>query len=337
IFAPFLGYQAAGQTLPAILGFCISAVVFPIASVIIISRYKNASQMISTIHPVLANAFMTIVYLLIGPCIAIPRTASTSFAMFGWLLPSAFPFQLLYSCLFFGACFAAALHPNKLKDILGKVMGPILVAMVLILCISALLSPSDPIGTCAYTSPLIHGLKDGYQTMDILAAFCFTIVISLNIQSLEIPSKKKQRQILLKAAFVAGFLLTCLYGLLAACGMKFSGQIPDASNGAQVLSWLASLTFGKFGAVFISMIFLAACFNVCSGLLSCCSEYFHTLAPKISYRNWLILFTASGILVSVQGLDWILAISAPVLSFICPAAIVLLIWGLVYSIRHKTL
>ena len=67
---------------------------------------------------------MILIYLSIGPCLAIPRTASTSFAMLTPLLGSSAGLQLGYSVLFFGAAFLVALHPDRLTRWLGSCSAP---------------------------------------------------------------------------------------------------------------------------------------------------------------------------------------------------------------------
>lgn len=340
IFAPWLGAQAGTAAPLALLGFLCTSVVLPISAVVIISRYGNARTMLSTIHPVFAHLFMALVYLLIGPCIAIPRTASTSYEMFGWLLPDTLLCRIVYTCVFFALCALTARRPGKLKDILGKIMGPILVVLVLLLTGYGLIRQ----GTLPVSGPapayeshaFVSGFVDGYQTMDILAAFCFGIIILMNIASAGITEPDQQRSLLRKAAVIAGILLGSLYALLAMTGMKYAADFTDLSNGAQILSSLADMEFGSFGSVLISVIFLAACYNVCSGLLSCCSEFFYEVTGKMSYSAWLLLFTAAGIVVAIGGLDFILAFSSPILSLICPVAVLLLLWGLIYPWIHSS-
>lgn len=340
IFAPFLGVQAGTDAWWALAGFVCTAVIMPIAAVVIISRYEDARHMISTIHPVLASLFMALVYLLIGPCVAIPRTASTSFEMFAWLLGDGMPIRIVYTVLFFSAAAFTAYRPGRLKDILGRIMGPILVAMVLILCIGALIkSHGLPVAgpTDLYAShPMMTGFLDGYQTMDILASFCFGIVILLNIRQMGVTEPVKQISLLSKAAIIAGLLLGSLYALLAITGMRYSADFGSYTNGALILSALANDVYGRFGTILVSLIFLAACYNVCSGLLSCCAEFFFALTKKMDYNKWLLLFTVAGILVSVGGLDFILAFSAPILEWVCPLAIAFLVWGWLRPFWHKS-
>lgn len=330
IFALFLGVQAAANTPLALLGFICTSVIVPILAIIILSKFKDGKSMLSTISKPFAILFMSLVYLLIGPCIAIPRTATTSFEMFNWILPDTSLFRFLFAFCFFGCSFFVALHPNKLKDVLGKVMSPILLVLVGIVCVGSLILPDEVSQVIVHYdhNPFGVGFVEGYQTMDILAAFCFGNVMIMNIKSEGIHGKKAIHAILIRAALIAGILLAGVYGLLAFSGMMRSETLLACTNGAQVLSMLSEQLFGSFGQLVNAMIFLIACFNVCTGLLSCVSTYFHELIPKYSYQRWLIVFTLAGLIVSCFGLDAILSLSAPILNFLCPLAILLLVYGL---------
>ena len=142
IFAPYLGAQAGFSAWKVLAGMLITAVVMPIAVVAIISLFENAFSTISRIWKPLGPIFMTIVYMLIGPCIAIPRTASTAAEMWSWLIGKGF---IMWICIF--AFFAIAalmvMHPGKPKDILGRVMGGLLIALILFLCVPILFRSSD--------------------------------------------------------------------------------------------------------------------------------------------------------------------------------------------------
>jgi LIVCS family branched-chain amino acid:cation transporter len=334
IFAPYLGAQAGSSAWLALAGFVITAVVIPISAILIISRYKSAQDMIGTINKPFAAVFLALIYLLIGPCIAIPRTASLSFEMFDWLFSSSLMARLIYTLIFFAAASLTAYKPGRLKDILGKVMGPILLILIVSVCIGASFqtgSISAPSSTYS-RSPFFVGFDQGYQTMDILAAYCFGIIIMMNIKQMHLSSAKEENALFVKASILAGVFLASIYTMLAFTGMSHSGTLSLLSNGAQILSTLSLQVFGEAGQWINSLIFLIACFNVCSGLLSCCSAYFHELFPKISYRIWLAAFAIAGAVAASFGLDAILALSAPVLSFICPIAVILLIYGLTRSI-----
>ena len=114
IFPPDLGAKAGVNLWPAFLGLAISAVGLPVAGVIAVARADGLDKLAGRVHPVFAQVFMILIYLSIGPCLAIPRTASTSFAMLTPLLGSSAGLQLGYSVLFFGVAFLVALRPDRL-------------------------------------------------------------------------------------------------------------------------------------------------------------------------------------------------------------------------------
>lgn len=128
IFPPQLGAQAGVDTWPAMAGLAVSAVGLPILGVIAVVRSGSLTRLAGRVHPVFATVFTILIYLSIGPCLAIPRTASTSFEMaVPPFLPEGTPliwFRLGYSALFFGAAFLVALRPGKADQPPGEAAVP---------------------------------------------------------------------------------------------------------------------------------------------------------------------------------------------------------------------
>lgn len=73
IFPPLLGAQAGRDTLLAMAGLGLTAVLLPILSVMAVARHDGLTNLVGSIHPVLAILFAVFVHLMIGPCVAIPR------------------------------------------------------------------------------------------------------------------------------------------------------------------------------------------------------------------------------------------------------------------------
>lgn len=328
IFPPHLGAQAGANFWPAFAGFAVSAIGFPVAGVVAVARAGGLDQLAGRVHPSFARVFTILVYLSIGPCLAIPRTASTSFEMLVPLFGGGRMFQLGYSVLFFAAAFLVALHPEKLTDRLGRILCPTLIVLILLLFTGCLLHPvADGYGvpSAAYASlPAVQGILGGYQTMDTLAALNFGAVIALNIQALGITRPTDVQQGTISAGFLAGGLLLVIYVMLGHVGALTGAAYPDCSTGAETLTALASALFGTAGQVLLAAIFLIACFNTCVGLISCVGQYFHTLLPGIPYPAMAGFFAAASMLISNIGLAGIIRLSTPVLNAIYPAAIVLI-------------
>ena len=329
IFPPHLGAEAGTNFWPAFAGFAVSAIGLPVLAVVAVARAGGLPALAGRVHPRFAQVFTLLVYLSIGPCLAIPRTASTSFEMFVPLLGGGRQLQLLYSVLFFAAAFLVALKPEKLTDWLGRVLCPALFLLIVVLFVGCVLHPvAAGYGAPAadYTAlPAVQGILGGYQTMDTLAALNFGAVIALNIQAQGVTDAKAVEQGTIRAGFLAGGLLLVIYAMLGHLGALTGAAFPGCATGAEVLSALAASLFGRAGTVLLAVIFLIACFNTCVGLISCVGQYFHTLLPKIPYAAIAGFFAAASMLVSNLGLAGIIRLSTPVLNAIYPVAIVLIL------------
>lgn len=332
IFPPFLGAQAGTSTWPAMAGFALSAIGFPILGVIAVARSGGLSRLAGRVHPRFAAVYTMLIYLSIGPCLAIPRTASISFEMaVSPFLQTGGPVRLLqlgYSALFFGAALLLALKPEKLTDRLGKILCPALLLLILVIFLGCALRPPGGYGavTGAYASnPAAQGFLVGYQTMDTIAALNFGIVIALNIRAGGVTDDGAVVRGTVRAGWLAGAVLLAVYAMLAHIGALSGSAFPGSENGAEALTRLVSALFGPFGSVLLAAVFVIACLNTCIGLISCCGEYFHELFPRVSYRRWALFFALISMAISNLGLNQILAVSVPVLGAIYPVAIVLIL------------
>ena len=115
IFPPFLGAQAGTHTWQAFAGFAVSAVFLPILGVAAVTKSGGLEALASRVHPGFSFFYIMVLYLAIGPCLAIPRTASTSFSiavMPFWNQPETMKLvQLAYSLVFFLLAAQVAMHP----------------------------------------------------------------------------------------------------------------------------------------------------------------------------------------------------------------------------------
>ena len=331
IFPPGIAAQAGTATWPAFLGLAISAVGLPVLGVVAVARAGGLDTLCSRVHPLFSRAFTIAAYLAIGPCLAIPRTATTSFEMA--VPPFAGPdaplplFRLIHSLVFFAAALAIALRPEKLTDRLGKILCPILVALIVVTFAGCLVNPLSGYGAPAgdyLTHPVVKGFVEGYQTMDTIAALAFGIVIAVNIRARGDSEEKAVVKGAVRSGRIAAALLLAVYAMLAHIGALSGGAVPNPADGAAALTNVVGLLFGPAGNALLAAIFIIACFNVCVGLISSCGEFFHKLFPRISYRGWAVLFALVSMVISNAGLAQIISVSAPVLGVLYPMAIVLI-------------
>jgi LIVCS family branched-chain amino acid:cation transporter len=346
IFPPFLGALAGTNTWIAMAGFAVTAIGFPVLGVIAVARSGGLMNLAGRVHPKFAFVFTMLIYLSIGPCLAIPRTASTSFEM--TVIPflgdrfSAGASQLVYSAVFFTIAYLVSLKPDKLTERLGKVLTPCLLTLIVLVFIGCIVKPAGGYGAPSETyasNPFIKGFLEGYLTMDTMAALNFGIIISLNIRTLGVSEESAVVKDTIKAGLVAGCVLFLVYSSMAHVGAVTGGTFGAGDNGAQTLNQIVRFLYGKLGMVMLAAIFFIACLNTCIGLISSCSKYFNTTFPRISYRLWAFIFAAVSLVISNVGLNKILEISVPILNAIYPAAIVLIILAFVFKdgVRWKML
>ena len=339
IFPPHLGAQAGANFWFAFAGLAVSAIGLPIAGVAAVAQAGSLDALAGRVHPAFAQVFTILVYLSIGPCLAIPRTASTSFQMLVPLLGSRPGLQMVYSAVFFAAAFLVALHPEKLTEWLGRILCPCLILLIAALFAGCLLHPlAAHYGTpsAEYAAlPAVEGMLYGYQTMDTLAALNFGAVIALNIRARGITEDKAVEHSIIKAGFVAGALLLTVYAMLGHAGAQTGAVYPGLATGAEVLTALAQSLLGKAGLVLIAAIFVIACFNTCVGLIACVGQYFHQLLPRIPYPAIAAFFAAASMMVSNIGLAGIIRLSTPVLNAIYPVAIVLILLSFVPGLERR--
>ena len=336
ILPPLLGVQAGSDGLPAILGFFVTGVGLPVLGFVAVALSGTLRDLATRVHPTFARVFLALVYLAIGPCLAIPRTASTAFEMLAPLLPEGVSLELArlaFSVAFFVVAYVLALHPGRLTRLLGRVTGPALIALIVVVVASALVSlpgmTPAPAPVAPYDgAPAVAGFLTGYQTMDLLASLTFGLVIATNVRALGVTAPRDVTRAVCGAGVIAGVLMMAVYGGLCVVGYELSAELASVTNGAVVITASASAHFGLAGTAIVAAIFLLACLNVCIGLISCCGSYFSEELPRVSYRACALAFAAFSCAVSNLGLDAIISFSATLLGALYPPAIVLVAMGL---------
>lgn len=339
IFPPMLGNQAGKSLVPSLLGFAITAVVFPVLGILAIAKTNGVKNLGYRVGPIFAIVYPAIIFLSIGPGIAIPRNGSLAFEM------SVLPYlsetspiviwRLVYTLAFFALAYYLSLNPSKLVHRMGKILTPILLLLILIFFLGSLfrlpvnVAPANE----AYARPILTGFLKGYDTMDALASLNFGLVIALTIRSYKVKSDKEVLRYSGGAGLIAGALLFIVYAMIAYIGQITSVEFAGASNGGNILFQVTNKVFGQYGAIVLILIFTLACLTTVIGLVSSVSQYFTELfKEKLSYRTWTTIFTLVSFILANFGLDAILKFSVPVLVAIYPVAIVLIMMALLQDL-----
>lgn len=336
IFPVHMG-QLAGQNLfPAMLGFIVTAVGLPFLGIVAmgLSGKESLVEMASKIHPKYGVFFTVALYLTIGPFFATPRTATVSFeaAFAPYLDPSLTKIALfIFSFVFFGAVLWFSLKPSEILKWVGKVLNPIFLVFLSVLILFGFFKPmgtsSDmPVDITYQSGTFFKGFLEGYNTMDALASLAFGIIVVTTIQGLGVTKPSTIAKDAIKSGTISMLLMAVIYGSLVYLGSTSRGVFEISANGGIALSDISGHYFGIFGAILFAIIISVACLKTAIGLVTSISETFVHMFPKVlSYKQFVYLFTAISFGIANIGLSQIIAFSIPVLMFLYPLAITLII------------
>ncbi|MBM7701199.1 branched-chain amino acid transport system II carrier protein [Metabacillus iocasae] len=334
IFPPALGQEAGTNMWSATLGFLITGVGLPLMGVIAISKTNGDFTEISKrVNPIFGILFTIVLYLAIGPLFGIPRTGTVAFEI--GLTPflrsdmnsTGVPLAL-YTVVFFGVTLWLALNPTKIVDRIGKVLTPLLLGVLALLVIKSFITPmgSFQAPEQKYTSsPFTQGFIDGYLTMDTIAALVFGIVIITAIKEKGIKSETTIASICVKAGIIAAVGLVLVYLSLAYIGASSVEAIGLKENGGSILTSVATYLFGSFGTLILALAITFACLTTSIGLTTACGRFFTTIFPSLSYKTIVVVLTIFSAIIANVGLTQLIQISVPILVFIYPIAIILIV------------
>ena len=92
--------------------------------------------------------------------------------------------------------------------------------------------------------------------------------------------------------------------------------------------------FGSFGAILLAIIIVLACLKTSIGLITSCSEFFNEVFPKVSYKAFVVVLCIVSFTIANFGLTNIITFAIPVLMFLYPLAIVLILLALAGPLFH---
>lgn len=337
IFPTMIGYLAGSHKWIGIFAFSITAVILPILALVAVSKQDGFLNLAHKVHPWFALVFPTLLYLLSGPLLSVPRAGimpfETSIRLFFNNSHDAQRALLIYSFFFFLICFGFCIKPQALSDRVGKILTPLLLLFILILFGGAFFSTlkQHSVSNAPYLSTgssFAHGIVDGYLTLDGLGALNLGILVTMSIKSYGLKDDGQVRKTAIQSGIIAGILLFIVYCMLGFLGNLMASDSIGAPNGAVVIAQIGNRLFGAYGPIVLGILFFLACLTTCVGLLSCSAEYFAERFPRLSYSKSVAILCFISFAISNIGLTTILKVSGPILACVYPAAIALILLGL---------
>ena len=337
IFPVHMGQLAGSNSFPAAIGFIITGVGLPLLGVACLGTSKKDSlfDLASLVGEKYKYFFTILLYLTIGPFFAIPRCATTSFGIMTSLLGdrSVVGPRFIFTLIFFALALVLALRPSGIMNYIGKIINPIFLVFLFLLIIVSFAKPmlsGAPIAPEeAYaTQPFFRGFIEGYNTMDAIASLAFGITVITVIRNLGVTNETDVAMNTIKAGAIGCGFMAVIYLLTTFMGAMSRGVFETSTNGTVALSQISSHYFGNFGIYILLITVTLACFKTSVALIVSCSEMFNKMFPKVTVVAWTLIFTIFSFIVSNFGLDAIITYAIPVLMFLYPLTISIILLAL---------
>ncbi len=343
IFPLILGAKA-GVVLPAALaGLLVTAVGIPLLGIVSIgiSRSEGLIDLSGRVSRRFCYFFTCALYLTVGPLFAIPRCAATSFTIGLRPLVGERPLvpQVIFTVLFFAAVLFFALRPSKILESVGKFLNPAFLLFLGVMLVTALVKPVNALTVAPAAGDYAHGaffagFLQGYDTLDALASLAFGIIVVHTIRQLGVTEPGAVAGSAVRAGVVSMALMALIYTVTAVVGAQsyelYAARLADPGfTGGDAFPIIAHHYFGRSGSLILAATVTLCCMKTAIGLVTACAETFSELFPgRLTYARWAVLFTGVSLLISNIGLAQIIALSGPVLYFLCPLSIVLILLGI---------
>ena len=328
IFPPMLGYETNSSWIPTMLAFTITGVGFPFLGILSVSIVGNGiKDFANRVSPMFSTIFAIISILAIGPMLAIPRTGATAYEI--TFLHNGMNntiYKYIYLICYFGIVILFSLRANKVIERVGKILTPILLLLLFLIIVKGIFFSGLSIKPDIYPHAFKRGFLEGYQTMDTIASIAYAGIILKAIKNGRNLTQKQEFAFLIKAGLVAILSLALIYGGFALVGAKMHSVLVT-NDKIELLVKTTSYLLGGYGNLILAICVAGACLTTAIGLVATVGEFFSSIT-SFKYEKIVVFTVILSFLLSILGVENIIRISVPILVFIYPVMISLIILNL---------
>ncbi len=335
VFPIAVGQLSEGKYLLAALGILLTGVVVPFLGVLGMMMYQGSIQSFFRFFGKIGIFWFSFLALaLMGPFGVFARCLTVAHGAIQLILPQAS--LLITSIVLCFIVYLLTVNKTKIISVLGIWLTP-----VLLLSIGAIaffgLKDGFSVETAGAQSwdAFKNGFFQGYQTMDLLAAFFFSTFL---IQHLKGASKddSSSLKIFLKAAALGAGILSLVYFALVILGWAYAPLLAEVPP-QEMLGRIALNALGSFAAPCVCIAVVLACLTTAIALASLFSDFLRTevCRNKIGHKISLIVTLGIGILVSTLEFSGIAKFLGPLLETAYPALIALTLVNIILKLRKS--
>lgn len=326
VFPITVGQESGGHYLLAALGILSTGVVVPFLGVLGMIFYKgDIYSFFNCFGRRGTFIFSFLALALMGPFGVLARCLTVAHGALLLLLPNiSLPLTSLAMC---GVIYFLTINKNKIVGTLGTVLTPFLLAAIALIAFFGLSNGTIPETTSlSGWSALKNGFFQGYQTMDLLAAFFFSQFVMTHLHKKLSPHDGEQSLLrhFYKSSLIGAGILSGVYFVLVLLGWIYSSVLIDVPP-QEMLGMIAIASLGKIAAPCVCLAVLFACLTTAIVLASLFADFLRSEVSKekIGNKQALLITLGIGFFVSTFDFAGIARFLGPVLEAVYPALIVL--------------
>lgn len=341
-----LGGASGDMNFFAMCGLLVTGVSLPLLGVIAMLLFKgDLKAFFGRIGVKQGIVLLFIIQVVLGPIGSIPRLFTLSYATLSPYLPdmSLGVFSAL-SCVL---VLAFAIRKNRLVEMLGLILTPILLLSLGAILIIGLVNPPAALASNLTTGQAFtYGLNVGYNTLDLIASFIFAPVVLFHFckgdEQMDTPQNYRNiAKKMFKASFIAAGLLSMMYVGLSYIASYYTPLLPPSHLPEERLAAISMYLLGEKGAIVSCIAVSMTCLTTAIPMVIIFANYFKQdlMRDKVSTLSSLIFTLVLSWGISNLGFMGIANLLSPILQILCPGLIVLSVLNIaskIYEITHAT-
>lgn len=346
VFPILIGIDAQQSFMYSILGFILTGVCLPFLGLVGIMQFQgDRKAYFKKLTPIPAFILTLIMLSLMGPLGIIPRCASVSYGGFAAMFPTC-PLWV------FNACFCIVIasliwQKNRIVEIIGIYLTPIkLGSFILLIIIGLLLANQILTEGAAPMSCLQEGIRQGYQTMDLVASFFFGGAIyeylKTHLQNNSSDSQNIQKTLLnlgIKASIFGGLLLSLCYVGFVMLGAKYAFILKDVPK-ESFLMVIAHYTIGSISVPFVGITLIVSCLATATITASLFTDFIQddVFRNRLARNQCIVITLVMAYALSLLGFSGICIFLSAILEWVYPFLMVYAAYQMVmYFYKQKTI
>lgn len=334
IFPLALGQFAMDKISWALAGLLLTAVAMPFIGLLAMFRYEGqVVPFFGRLGKIPGFALACAVIALLGPFGGAPRCIALAYSTLSTTVPGIS--LVLFSLVSCSIIFFFAYRENRILKLIGYVLSPFKIALLVWIIIKGCMETKGIAAASVDASEIslfLHGLKEGYNTMDLLAALFFAPIILRSIGTVKQDSQSAR--FLIKASAIGALLLALVYIGFGFLSYLYSSQLEGFSSD-RLLAAIAMKVLGPYAGLIVSLTVAIACLTTAIALIAAFVGFVHkeVFGKKIGYMPILLASTLLTFAVATLEFRGIANLLGPVLEISYPGLILLTFYNLFFPKR----